>query len=171
MKSIWLAALLLGLAASPANADESLTADQLYARRAELDKKVVRALFEWHHNFEASDAHVWMPDGTVRNLAVEFDVDRLKRLAPIEWKKIADAQRRYWEEVKVAAAKKKTRPEDIHLLIDADVEVALPPPQKDKNVIVIGPDLLLKVVALHSVRKEETNQAPEPMPLKRHGSS
>lgn len=132
MKTDRLVAVLLALAALPAHADESLTADQLYARRVELDKKVVRASFEWHHNFEASDAHVWMADGTVRNLAVEFDVDRLKRVAPIEWKKIVDAQRSYWEKVKVAAAKEKTGPKDIHLVIDADVEVTLPPPQKDK---------------------------------------
>jgi hypothetical protein len=155
MKPVCLVALLLGLATLPAIASESFTAGQLYSRRAELDKKVVRASFEWHYNFEASDAHVWMDDGTVRNLAVEFDVDRLKRLAPIEWRKIDDVRRSYWKQVKVAAAKKKTGPKDIHLIIDADVEVALSPPQKNKDVIVLGPDLFLKVVALHSVRKGE----------------
>lgn len=166
-----LVALLSFFIASGALAGESLTADQIWERRAELDKKTVRASFEWHYNFEASDAHVWMPDGTVRSLRVELVGAQLSKTAPAEWKKIEDAHRSYWTEVKHAAQKKKDGPKDIWFQIEADVEVSLPPPQKDPDVIVLGPDLFLRVTALHSVRKEEANQSPEPMPLKRHGSS
>jgi hypothetical protein len=155
------AIFVLAISAS-AFAGESMTANQIWQRRADLEKKTVRASLEWHYNFEVSDAHVWMSDGTVRNLAIEFDVDRVKRVAPSEWKKIADAQRGYWEKAKVAAAKKKTGPEDLWFVIDAEVEVASPAPPKEKDVILLGPDLFLKVVALYSVRLKGANQSPEP---------
>jgi hypothetical protein len=103
-----------------------------------------------------------MPDGTVRSLRVELAGPQLSRTAPSEWKKIEDAHRSYWAQVKRAAQKKKEGPEDIWFQIEADVEVSLPPPQKDRDVTVLGPDLFLRVIALHSVRKEEANQSPQP---------
>lgn len=157
-----LIALLSLCIASDALAGESLTADQVWERRTELDKKTVRASFEWHYNFEVSDAHVWMPDGTVRNLRVGFDSAQLSRSAPVEWKKVEDALRSYGAQMKRAAQKKEEAPKDVRLLVEADVEISLPPPQKDRGMIVLGPDLFLKVNALHSVRKEEANQSSQP---------
>jgi hypothetical protein len=157
-----LVALFSLLIASAAFASESLTAAQIWERRAELDKKAVRASFEWHYNFEASDTHVWMSDGTVRTLRVELVGAQLSRTAPSEWKKIEDAHRSYWAQVKRAAQKKKEGPKDIWFQIEADVEVFLPPPQKDPDVIVLGPELFLRVIALHSVWKDEANQSPQP---------
>ncbi len=150
---------------------ECLAAEQLWERRAELDKHVVRASFEWHYNFEVSDAHVWMADGTVRNLDVRFDGDQLRRSAPAEWKKVDDSLRSYWAKIKRAAKEKKAGPEDIWLWLDADVEVSLPPPQKDKDVIVLGPDLFLTIMALHSARKDGANKLPEATPGERPPSS
>lgn len=160
-----LVALLSLLIANGALAGEGLTADQIWERRAELDKKTVRASFKWHYNFEASDAHVEMPDGTVRNLRVEIAGAQLSRTAPAEWKKIEDAHRGYWQQLKHAAQKKKEGPKDLWFLIEADIEISPPPPQKDPDVIVLGPDLFLRVTALHSVRKEEPNQSPQTAPV------
>ncbi|MBP6507889.1 MAG: hypothetical protein KA257_10030 [Opitutaceae bacterium] len=164
-----LVALLSLFIASGALAGENLTADQIWERRAELDKKTVRASFEWHYNFEASDAHVWMPDGTVRSLRVEFAGGQLSQSAPAEWKKVEDAFRSYGAQMKRAAQKKKEGPKDLWFVVDADVEVSLPPPQKDPDVIVLGPDLFLRVTALHSVRKEEANSEGSDSPERESG--
>jgi hypothetical protein len=161
-----LALAVTGCASStaPSYPNETFSADQLFARRYEFDKKVVRASFVWRFNFEMSEVTVWMDDGTIRQLYVDFDRKRLPRTAPDEWEMISDANREYWEKFKIAAETKTAGPRELSLTIDANVEVALPPPQKDKNVIVLGPDLLLKVVALHSVRKDVANKPSVPTP-------
>lgn len=71
-----LVALLSLFIASGALAGENLTADQIWERRAELDKKTVRASFEWHYNFEASDAHVW-PNKRVRPWGLGLTEERV----------------------------------------------------------------------------------------------
>lgn len=154
-----LAIALTGCVSPPerVQAREKFTADQVYARRREFSKKIVRADFVWNYGFEKCTAYVPAEGGGLRFLRIEFDAKKVRAASPREWEVVQRVFRDFSTSMQAAL---KHREKESHLAeftmhVDADVEVVLSAYEFRKDVIVIGDDLTLKVVAIHSIREEE----------------
>ena len=162
MRTLSLAALAIALAgcASPpelVHAGEKFTAEQVYARRLEFSKKIVRAEFVWNYGFEKCTAYVPAEGGGLHFLRIDFDEKAVRAASPKEWEVVQRMKRELSKSMLDALKNrpKESRLAEFAMRVDASVEVILSAYEFRKDVIVIGNDLTLKVVAIHSIHEEE----------------
>jgi hypothetical protein len=136
---------------------EKFSADQVYARRLEFSKMIVRAEFVWHYGFEKCTVYVPAEGGGFRFLIVDFDARKVSATSPKEWEIVQRLYREFRASM-LAAIKNKDQSgqlAEFTMKVDADVEVILSPNDLQKDVIVVGRDLTMKVVTIHSIREEK----------------
>ena len=146
--------------------DEKFTAEQIYERRDELLKKVIRAEFYWWWGSGQCHVLVTGGDGTTRRLPVIYDGGKIPETNPVEWAKFQLVQHVHDEnlEAKIVKRSGKDLPLKFCLRIDADVEVIPPEKKTWKNKHENLPELTLQLVHVHAIREIDPPPACEHYP-------